>query len=285
MARIGYARVSSKAQNLDRQIEKLNSANIDKIFVEKISGKDLERPELQKMLDYIREDDIVVVCELDRLGRNNDNLSEIIRIINRKGATLEVLNLPSLVGVEDKNLRMLINNLILEIFKYQAESEREKIKERQRQGIEIAKAKGRYKGGRRKYSIKSPKLQHALKLFHAGETEARIEEITGINRRTFKRYRDRYNIRERGNSVYTEHDYNKLKGSLSREQFDDYVAQEKEIIDLVMNEGVSSRTKLYKYKLQPLVWALDFFTTNENEEYKKLINSVLHTKKYGEYSM
>lgn len=283
MARIGYARVSSKTQNLDRQIEKLNAANIDKIFVEKVSGKNLERPALQDMLDYIRDDDVVVVCELDRLGRNNNNLSKVIRIINRKGATLEVLNLPSLKGITDKNLRMLFNNLILEIFKYQAESEREKIKERQQQGIEIAKAKGRYKGGRRKYNIKSPKLQHALKLFHAGETEARIEEITGINRRTFKRYRDRYNIKERGNNVYIEHDYNALKEYYSREQFDDYVAQEKEIIDLVMSEGASSRTALYKYNLQPLLWAQAFFEINKNEEYENLLKSVFHTKKYGEY--
>ena len=146
------------------------------------------------MLHFIREGDIVVVTELDRLARNNDLLTDIISEIHKKGATLDVLNLPTLKGIEDDNLRRLINNLIIEIYKYQAEAERLKIKERQAQGIEIAKREGRYKGGKLKYSFNEPKLQYAFKLYREGETENRIEEITGINRRTFRRYRERYNI-------------------------------------------------------------------------------------------
>lgn len=84
--------------------------------------------------------------------------------------------------------------MIIEIYKYQAEAERLKIKERQAQGIEIAKREGRYKSGKLKYSFNEPKLQHAFKLYREGETENRIEEITDINRRTFRRYRERYNI-------------------------------------------------------------------------------------------
>ena len=75
------------------------------------------------MLEYIREDDILVVAELDRLGRNNKDLTDIMYKIQNKGATIEVLNLPSLKGIEDTNLRRLINNLIIELYKYQAESE------------------------------------------------------------------------------------------------------------------------------------------------------------------
>ncbi|HDL0740806.1 TPA: recombinase family protein, partial [Enterococcus faecium] len=98
-------------------------------------------PQLQAMLNYIREGDIVVVTELDRLGRNNKELTELMNQIQIKGATLEVLNLPSMNGIEDENLRRLINNLVIELYKYQAESERKRIKERQAQGIEIAKKK------------------------------------------------------------------------------------------------------------------------------------------------
>ena len=76
------------------------------------------------MLDYLREGDIVIVTELDRLGRNNKDLTEIMNAIQQKGATLEVLNLPSMNGIEDENLRRLINNLVVELYKYQAESER-----------------------------------------------------------------------------------------------------------------------------------------------------------------
>ncbi len=79
------------------------------------------------MLNYIREGDIVIVTELDRLGRNNKELTELMNQIQIKGATLEVLNLPSMNGIEDENLRRLINSLVIELYKYQAESERKKM--------------------------------------------------------------------------------------------------------------------------------------------------------------
>jgi len=143
MAKIGYARVSSADQNLDRQLKQLN--NVEKIFKESVSGVSRERPQLIAMLDYIRDGDIVVVTELERLGRNNKELTEVMDEIKLKGATLEVFNLPTLRGIEDDNLRRLLNNLILELYKYQAQAERERIKERQAQGIAIAKAQGKYK--------------------------------------------------------------------------------------------------------------------------------------------
>lgn len=192
MARIGYARISSKTQNVDRQIEALKG--VSKLFIDKMSGQSIERPQLKAMLDFIREGDIVVITELDRLGRNNGDLTKVMNDIQRKGATLEVLNLPSLRGIEDANLRRLINNLIIELYKYQAESERQRIKERQAQGIILAKEQGKFKGGTPKYKSDDPKLQHAFKLYLEGETENHIEKLTGINRRTFRRYREKYNI-------------------------------------------------------------------------------------------
>lgn len=192
MARIGYARISSKTQNLDRQIAALKDT--DKLFIDKMSGKSLNRPQLKNMLEYIREDDVVVVTELDRLGRSNQDLTDIMYEIQQKGATLEIINLPTLKGIEDVNLRRLINTLIIEIYKYQAEAERQWTKERQSQGIAIAKQKGRYKGGKQKYKENDSKLQHAFQLYLNGETERHIERVTGINRRTFRRYRERYNV-------------------------------------------------------------------------------------------
>lgn len=194
MAKIGYARVSTRDQNLDRQIEALKKIRVDKLFCDKISGATTKRPELQKMLNYIRDDDIVIVTELDRLGRNNNDLTRIMGAIRSKGATLDILSFPSLRGIEDTNLRQLMNNLILELYKYQAESERKRIKERQRQGIAIAKAEGRYHGRKPKYTVDSPQLQHAFKLFQSGMSDAKVAQLTGINRTTFKRYRDKFNI-------------------------------------------------------------------------------------------
>ena len=192
MTKIGYARVSSKEQNLDRQLQALEG--VSKVFSDKLSGATTERPQLQAMLDYIREGDIVVVSELDRLGRNNKDLTDIMNAIQQKGATLEVLNLPSMSGIEDDNLRRLINNLVIELYKYQAESERNRIKERQAQGIVLAKENGKFKGGKPKFSENDPRLQLAFKLYLDGSTEKDVERQTGINRRTFQRYRNKFNI-------------------------------------------------------------------------------------------
>ena len=142
----------------------------------------------------IREGDIVVVTELDRLGRNNNDLTTIMNEIQQKGATLEVLNLPSMNGIEDENLRRLINNLVIELYKYQAEAERKKIKDRQQQGIKIAKEKGKFQGGKRKFQENDPRFNLAFDLYLKGHTDKEVEEQTGINRRTFRRYRQRYSI-------------------------------------------------------------------------------------------
>lgn len=192
MTKIGYSRVSTKDQNLDRQLEALK--DVSKLFTDKMSGKNTERPQLKAMMNYLREGDIVVVTELDRLGRNNRDLSAIMEQIKNKKATLEVLNLPSMNGIEDANLRQLINTLILEIYKYQAESERKRIRERQAQGIAIAKKQGRFKGRKPKYTLEDEGLRHAIELYKQGDTEKAIERKTGINRTTFRRYREKLGI-------------------------------------------------------------------------------------------
>lgn len=192
MSRIGYVRVSSSDQNLDRQVENLKG--VFKVFSDKLSGKSTDRPGLKALLSFIREGDIVVVSELDRLGRNNKELTEVMSIIQSKGATIEILSLPSLSGIEDENLRRLLNNLIIELYKYQAEAERIKILERQREGIEIAKRKGKYKGRKLLFSRDNVQLQHAFELFLSGHSDREVEQLVGINSRTFRRYREKYGI-------------------------------------------------------------------------------------------
>lgn len=193
MTKIGYARVSSTDQNLDRQLEQMQDC--EKVFQEAVSGASKERSQLQALLQYIREGDIVAVTELERLGRNNQELTEIITAIQARGATLEVLNLPTLRGIEDDNLRRLLNNLILELYKYQAQAERERIKERQRQGIEIAKVQGKYQGRKALYTENDERLQHAFDLYLQGYTDRDVSKLTGISERTFRRYREKYQIR------------------------------------------------------------------------------------------
>lgn len=193
MAKIGYARVSSKEQHLDRQLAALK--DVDKLFTDKLSGANTNRPELQKMLAYIREGDIVMVTELDRLSRNNRDLTKIMNSIQNKGATLDVLNLPSMTGIADPNLRQLMTNLIIELYKYQAESERKRIIERQQQGIALAKRQGKYHGRKPQYAKDDPRLQHAFKLYRAGMSDIDVARNTGIKRTTFIRYRKKLNIK------------------------------------------------------------------------------------------
>lgn len=194
MAKIGYARVSSKEQNLERQIKALEG--VSKVFSDKVSGQSTERPQLQAMLDYLREGDVVVVTELDRLGRNSKDLTSLMNQIQQKGATLEVLNLPSMNGIEDENLRRLINNLVIELYKYQAESDRKRIRERQAQGIAIAKQKGLFKGRQPNYQYDDPLLQRAFELYQSKKyTLKEIEQHTRIPVSTFKRYLLKYQIK------------------------------------------------------------------------------------------
>ena len=192
MSRFGYIRVSSKDQNIGRQKELLEKNSIDYYYIEKESGASLKnRKVIQELLDIIRFDDVLVVTELDRLGRKADALTYIINKINEKKASLEVLNLPT-TRTEDKNLNRLINNLIIEIYKYMAESERLRIKERQKQGVEIAKRQGKYKGRKKKYNKNSPQLIQAFKLIDEGFSIRKAAESTGMNFETLRKYLNEY---------------------------------------------------------------------------------------------
>ncbi|MHC5247420.1 recombinase family protein [Enterococcus sp. LJL90] len=201
MTKIGYVRVSSKDQKYDRQHEKLKAEQVELVFEDKLSGKDTNRPKFQELLQYIRKGDIVVVSELDRLGRNNKELTETMDILKNKGVTIEILNLPSFRDIQDENLRQLLNNLILELYKYQAESERRAIRERQRQGVQIAKEKGVYKGRPISYSenTKNPqkKLAYAkiVEMLAEGKPIKIIAEETGVSRPTiYKIKRERKEV-------------------------------------------------------------------------------------------
>ncbi|EFM82922.1 resolvase, N-terminal domain protein [Enterococcus faecalis TX4248] len=198
MARIGYIRVSSKDQNEARQRERYEKENIDKIFMDKISGKDTNRPEFKKMLEYAREGDTIVLTELARLGRNNKELTESLNYLNNKDVSVDILNLPSFNDVQDENLRRLLTNLILEIYKYQAENERKEILERQRQGVEIAKKKGVYKGRQSEYTADSKNPQKRLTYFKVvemlkkGKPITKISKETGVSRPTIYSIKNRY---------------------------------------------------------------------------------------------
>lgn len=194
--KLGYARVSTIDQNLTRQLIRLKQEGVDQIYQEKISGKNMERPELKRLLRRLRANDEVIVVSLDRLGRDNDDITRIINQITIKGAFLNVLDLPTFEGVKDKNLKRLLTNLVLEIKKYDAEQERRQIRERQRQGIEQAKLAGKYKGKSIQYSANATGdnrciYYKVLKMIKNKIPKTKIAAELGISRQTI------YNILNR----------------------------------------------------------------------------------------
>ena len=139
----GYARVSSKDQNLARQIEELNKV-ADTIYSDKESGKDFERTNYKKMIKKLKAGDLLVIKSIDRLGRNYELIiKEWQRITKDIGADIKVLDMPLLDTTQTQGLTgKFISDLVLQILSYVAETERQNIKQRQAEGIKIAKAKG-----------------------------------------------------------------------------------------------------------------------------------------------
>ena len=138
---IGYARVSTEEQNEARQLELFSeySEKISKVFIDKISGKNMNRPQLRAMLDYVREDDVIVVSDFSRLARSTKDMLQIVQELTDKGVAL--ISIKENVDTDTPQ-----GKFILTIFAALAELERETILQRQREGIAIAKRQGKYKG-------------------------------------------------------------------------------------------------------------------------------------------
>lgn len=142
----GYARVSTKEQNLDRQVEVLRAYGIDDrdIITDKQSGKDFNREGYNTLRNtLLRNGDTLVIKELDRLGRNMEQIKEEWNSLLKMGIDIIVIDTPILNTTNRGDLeKSLISNLVFELLSYMAEKERQKIKQRQSEGIAIAKAKG-----------------------------------------------------------------------------------------------------------------------------------------------
>ena len=150
---VGYVRVSTKKQNVQRQINSLEKYGCEEIFIDYESGKDFNRKEYIRMKKFLRKKDVLVFGELDRLGRNKEEIDREWQELIDKGVDIVVLDVPILdTRKYQDGLEKLIMGLTRDIFSYLAEKERENILERQKQGIEIAKREGKFKGRPVKYS-------------------------------------------------------------------------------------------------------------------------------------
>jgi len=150
----GYARVSSKNQNLSRQIKELEEYGCDRIYEEKQSGKNFERPVYREMRSKMRFGDVLVVHDLSRFGRNKQEIKDEWEALIREEIDIVVLNMPILDTRKYKELEgvgQLVSDLVLSLLSWMVEEERYRIKTAQKEGIEIAKKQGKFRGGKKRY--------------------------------------------------------------------------------------------------------------------------------------
>lgn len=184
--KIGYARVSTVDQNEARQMEALREEGVDRIYMDKKSGKDFNRPEYQKMIASLRKGDVLVIHSIDRLGRNYEEIiAEWRKITKEIEADIIVQDMPLLNTTQNKDLTgTLIADIVLQLLSYVAQRERENIRQRQKEGIAIAKAQGKYKG-RAKKEINKELFKNAKIRWQNGEiTKVQFADIMGISRST-----------------------------------------------------------------------------------------------------
>ncbi len=177
--RIGYVRVSSFDQNPERQLEQVQ---VDKVFTDKASGKDTQRPQLDALLAFVREGDTVVVHSMDRLARNLDDLRRLVQGLTQRGVRIEFVKERLTFTGEDSPMA----NLMLSVMGAFAEFERALIRERQREGIALAKQRGAYRG--RKKALAPERATELRRRAGTGEKKAQLAREFGISRETLYQY-------------------------------------------------------------------------------------------------
>lgn len=178
--KVSYIRVSSVMQNEARQMEAMQDKGIEKYFIEKISAKDTNRPQLKEMLDYVREGDIVYIHDFSRLARSTKDLLDIVEILNNKGVILKS-------NKENLDTSTPTGKLMLTMIGAINEFERQNLLERQREGIEIAKREKKFKGGQEK-KVNEEEFEEAYKLYAERKiNKTELAEKLNLSRPTLNR--------------------------------------------------------------------------------------------------
>jgi len=176
---VGYIRVSSEEQNPERQLEGLK---LDKVFIDKVSGKDIQRANLNALISYVREGDTIIVHSMDRLARNLDDLRSLVFELTNKGVKIQFIKEKLIFTGEDSPMA----NLLLSVMGAFAEFERALIRERQIEGIALAKKRGAYKG--RKRSLTNEQVKNLQIRASSKESKSQIARDFGISRETLYQY-------------------------------------------------------------------------------------------------
>jgi len=177
--RIGYIRVSTLDQHTERQ---LDGIEVDKTFTDKASGKDTKRPQLELLMSFVRSGDTVIVHSMDRLARNLDDLRRIVQTLTGKGVRIEFVKEHLAFTGEDSPMAKLMLSVMGAIHEF----DRALIKERQREGIVLAKKRGAFRG--RKKSLSQAEAAELRQRITAGLSKARAAREFGISRETLYKY-------------------------------------------------------------------------------------------------
>ena len=180
---VGYARVSSVEQNLDRQLVQLKAENVETVFGDKISGKNLDRPGFSSMMEYVNEGDTLVICSMDRLARSLMDLLNVTRTLQAKGVTVRFLK--EKLELSSSGETSAISKFLMAMMGAVAEFERSLIRERQQQGIALAKARGVYKGRK---PIDDERLAEAKRRIASGIPKTKVAKELKIGRTTLYKY-------------------------------------------------------------------------------------------------
>ncbi len=188
----GYIRVSSLTQNIDRQLVEMYKLGLtdSQIFIDKQSGKDFERPNYKILKKKLKKDDLLIIKSIDRLGRNYDMIiNEWSDITKNKQANILVIDFPLLdTRSDNKNLiGKFISDIVLQVLSFVAQNERETTKQRQAEGIKLAKEKGIHMG-RPKYKLPENFTEIAMKYKRKEITNTAAAKILNMNRGTFLKY-------------------------------------------------------------------------------------------------
>lgn len=200
----GYVRVSTKEQNTDRQLAAMSESgvNLKNIFIDKQSGKDFDRPAYKKMMKKFKKDDLLIIKSIDRLGRNYDEILEQWRIITKeRGIHIRVLDMPLLDTTQGNDLMgTFIADLVLQLLSFVSQTERDFIKQRQAEGIAIAKEKG-IKFGAPEKDFEIDEIEMYKEWLRRDMSVKDLINYSGMSKSTFYRKMRMYKLQLKNNKI------------------------------------------------------------------------------------